>query len=357
MTDQQVYTRLREFMDQLPTGFPETPSGVEIKILRKLFTTEEAELFMKLKMEPEDVESISRRLGENAVDLAPRLEEMAQKGLLFRTYKGETVCYQAFQFLIGLYEFQLNTIDREFAELAEEYIPHYGLSMALAGVKTQQLRVAPVQSSIDPSSSVAPYNQIREMVRGQEVIAVSPCLCKKEQELLGHPCDRPLEVCLAFGSFARYYIDNGFGRRIDESEAIAVLDKAEEAGLVLSPSNTQELAAICCCCPCCCPSLRFGRLARQPRKTFRTEYMAAIDASLCSACGTCLDRCPIEAIDDSGDVMSVREERCIGCGLCVASCPEAAISLTHLPIEEAPPATFDDTFEQIRRERGISAPS
>ena len=49
------------------------------------------------------------------------LEEMAQKGCIFRTRDGEKPLYQAYQFVIGLYEFQLNRIDREFSELFEEY--------------------------------------------------------------------------------------------------------------------------------------------------------------------------------------------------------------------------------------------
>ena len=39
---QDVYSRLREFMDSLPGGYPATPTGVEIKLLEKLFTPEQA---------------------------------------------------------------------------------------------------------------------------------------------------------------------------------------------------------------------------------------------------------------------------------------------------------------------------
>ena len=49
-----IYERLREFLDTLPTGFPATPTGVEIRILKKLFTPEEAELTMNLQSEPEE---------------------------------------------------------------------------------------------------------------------------------------------------------------------------------------------------------------------------------------------------------------------------------------------------------------
>ena len=132
---EDVYPRLREFMDTLPAGFPATPTGVEIKILMKLFTPEEAELTMKLEKEPEEVPVIAERTGIDESELAERLEEMAQKGLIFRVRDGDKALYQAFQFLVGIYEFQLKTLDKEFCELFEEYLPYLGLS--LMAIKTK----------------------------------------------------------------------------------------------------------------------------------------------------------------------------------------------------------------------------
>ena len=86
MTD--VYTRLREFMDKMPAGYPETPTGVEIKILKKLYTPDEAELTMKLKSEPEEVPVIAKRIGADEKELAEKLEDMAQKGLIYRVRSG-----------------------------------------------------------------------------------------------------------------------------------------------------------------------------------------------------------------------------------------------------------------------------
>jgi len=45
-TDHDVYSRLRKYLDELPAGYPETPTGVEIRLLEKIFTPEEAELFL-----------------------------------------------------------------------------------------------------------------------------------------------------------------------------------------------------------------------------------------------------------------------------------------------------------------------
>ena len=350
MTD-DVYTRLREFMDKLPAGYPTTPSGVEIKILKKLFTPEQAELVMKLRNEPEDIATIAERTGIGESELSDRLEELAQKGCIFRFREGEKPLYQAFQFIVGIYEFQLKHLDQEFCELFEEYLPYFGLS--LANVKTSQMRVVPMESAVGTTPSVASYNRVRELVREQELITVSQCICRKEQGLLGNECSRPKETCIGFGDFARYYIDNGMGRQIDIDEALRILDLAEESGLVLSPSNTQKLEAICCCCPCCCPILKYGKMAPKPADFVRSYYYALIDPELCSSCGTCIERCQMDAIREGDDVSEIIEERCIGCGLCVSTCPQEAITMVAKPDMEEPPSDFTETLRRIGTERGV----
>lgn len=346
---QNVYERLREFMDTLPAGFPATASGVELKILKKLFTTEEAELTMQLRNEPEEVSVIAVRIGMSESELGPKLEEMAQRGLIFRVREGDKPLYQAFQFLVGVYEFQLQNLDKEFCELFEEYLPHLGMS--LRSLKTQQLRVIPVESSLEAALTVQTYNNIRGLVKAEENISVAECICRKEQGLLGKPCDRPKETCLLFGDFAQYYVDNGMARAIDVHEALRILDLAEESALVLRPTNTQELGAVCCCCPCCCPGLRYTKILPRPADLVLSYYEAKIDPDLCSACGQCIDRCQMDAIKEGDDFSEIIDGRCIGCGLCVANCPEEAISMVAKAEMEAPPQDFQETLKRIETER------
>jgi electron transport complex protein RnfB len=345
-----VYVKLREFMNTLPVGYPSTPSGVEIRILKKLFSPEEAELTMRLKTEPEEVPAIAARLGMGEAELARRLEEMAQKGLIFRVRKENKALYQACQFMVGVYEFQLKNLDREFCQMFEEYLPHFGLS--LMPLKTNQLRVIPVESAVKSTPRVETYNRVRELVEAQKTFSVAQCICRKGQEILGKKCDRPQETCLGFGDFAQFYIDNHWGRRISKAEALKVLDLAEESGLVLSPSNSQELAGICCCCPCCCPILKYAKLMPRPADMVRSYYQAKISPELCSACGLCLERCPMAAIKKGEDFYQIIDGRCIGCGLCVSACPTEAISMvTKLGMEPPPKDFVQDTLQRIKRER------
>ncbi|MBT4088896.1 MAG: 4Fe-4S binding protein, partial [Deltaproteobacteria bacterium] len=307
--NEDIYTKLREFFHSLPGGYPATDTGVEIKILEKLYTPEEADLTMKLKERPERVADIASRLGMNEAGLAEQLENMAQKGIIYRVREGEERLYRVYQFLVGIYEFQLKHLDREFAELFEEYLPYYGMGMA--EVKTGQMRTIPLGSAIDSTTEVATYNNIRELIKDKNFISVQNCICRKEQALLGNECDYPKEICLGFGDFAQYYVDNGMGRQIDMAETLKLLDAAEKAGLVLMPTNSQDVEAICCCCSCCCPNLRFAKMMTRPIDMVQTHYVSKIDPNLCTACEECQERCPMDAIKIDDSVSEIIDGRCI----------------------------------------------
>ena len=86
-----TYENLRSFLDTLPTGFPKTPTGVEMRILKKLFTPEEAELCVKLKNEPEEVSKIAAVIqnnynveGDLRRDVSQNIKRLAEIG----TYRG-----------------------------------------------------------------------------------------------------------------------------------------------------------------------------------------------------------------------------------------------------------------------------
>ncbi|UCD83710.1 MAG: 4Fe-4S binding protein, partial [Deltaproteobacteria bacterium] len=316
------------------------------------FTPEQAEIALQLKPMPEPVAVIAERLGMDESEAAEKLESMAKEGLIYRVRIGDEPHYLSMQFIIGIYEFHLNSIDREFAELMEEYFPHLGKTWA--SVKTKQLRVVPVGSAVDTAPAVATYDRIRDLVKSQEIISVASCICRKEQGLMENECKRPHEVCIQFGFAAQYYIENGMARQIGVDEAMKLLDLAEESALVLSPTNTQEIMGMCCCCECCCGMLRILKMFPRPADQVQSSFQSKINPDLCNACGTCLERCQIEAIKEGEEVMEVDLARCIGCGLCVPSCPEEAITLIEKPEVAAPPADMMEMMIRLAEERGVS---
>ncbi|MBD3350739.1 MAG: 4Fe-4S dicluster domain-containing protein, partial [Candidatus Lokiarchaeota archaeon] len=110
------------------------------------------------------------------------------------------------------------------------------------------------------------------------------------------------------------------------------LKEAENAGLVHKAFHNgsnihRDENSICNCCKCCCDTFNFWRMGAAPMVN-STNYLSDIDQELCIGCGTCVERCPTDAISlDENDKATRVEDYCIGCGICAHFCPENAISL------------------------------
>ena len=324
-----VYQKLRRHLDDLPGGYPTTESGVELRILRRLFSPEEAELAMKLTVIPEPGAVVARRAKKPLEELTPLLDEMARKGLIFRYEYKSQVMYMAAQYVIGIWEYHVNDLDPELIKDMNEYIPH--LFKPEDWQKAPQLRTIPVGRSLTPEHEVLHYEAAEELVRTQKKFLVAPCICRKEQHIKGQMCGKPMEVCLVFGWGADYYQRNGLGRVITLEETLDILRRADQEGLVLQPSNTQDITNICCCCGDCCVSLRSLKLHPAPARICSTPFVVQAEADECDGCETCLERCQMEALSMEDDVVAVAAERCIGCGLCVSTCPSEALKLVRKP--------------------------
>jgi ferredoxin len=220
--------------------------------------------------------------------------------------------------------------------------------------KTKQLRVIPVSQSISAEMTVMPYEAAEEIIKKQSKIVVSPCICRREHDIIGDNCDKPVDVCLSFGSGAYYYEENGLGRSISQEEALDVLKIGLEAGLVLQPGNAKKPSNICLCCGCCCQVLKNLKTLESPAKVINSNYHAGVDEALCTACETCLERCPMDAVTVE-DVAQISLDRCIGCGLCVTECPTEAISLHQKETSEQyePPANVLETYLNMAKERNL----
>lgn len=352
----QVYFDLREQLDQYSLGFPATESGVELKILQKLFTEEEADMYLNLSMILEEPAALGARIGRKTEEVAALLERMVDKGLIFRTKKGETLKYAAVPFVVGSYEFQLKGMDKEFAELFDQYFlevfGRQGISL------DPPLRTVPVNKSIDYSFPVEPYEDVKAIIRQKDIISVANCICRVQQGLLEKGCGQPLEACFQFGSHAHFYVDKGMGRFVTTDEALEILDKCEAAGLVPQPFSAQDAGGgLCNCCGDCCGILRAIKLDPKPASRVLTNYYAEVDPEICSACGTCADRCQMDAVAIGiSDVAEVDLDRCIGCGLCVTTCPSEAVSLRKKPESErrAPAPAARDYIMRLATTRGKS---
>jgi Na+-translocating ferredoxin:NAD+ oxidoreductase subunit B len=349
----EAYYKLAKVLDTLPNGFPSTESGVEIRILKKIFEPGEAELFCDLRLTPETAVQISERTGRPLEGLEKKLVSMWHKGELWAFESDGVWVFKMVPWVVGIYEFQINRMDREFAAMFEEYSRHWGRQYMSYG--PQVMQVIPIEREIPVKQEALTYQQVSGLIENARSFMLNECICKKKQGLLDQPCSKPTEVCLAMSPVPGVFEKSSWGGKvIAREEAYEVLRKAEEAGLVHLTSNiVSGHWFICNCCGCCCGVLRAASMLPN---VVNSHYYAEIDPELCSACGVCaVARCQVKAIKKGDDFCSVITKRCIGCGLCATTCPEEAIKMIHKKPEDrrCPPKDENAWLEERGRQRGV----
>jgi electron transport complex protein RnfB len=343
MTEESVYRDLQKHLDELPVGYPPTQSGVEIRILKHLFTPLEARVATQLSLIPEPLSRIHARAGEKLGMSLPELErvldKMVRKGtILTRGEHGEK-CYGNAMLVVGMFELQVDRMTKGFARDMQQYLDE-AFGHELFRSRTPQLRTIPVHKSIAHGRSVSTYDDVRQIIDAvQGQIAVANCICRQGKDVLGTGCNHTSlrETCLIFDAMAQQHLDIGLARRITKQEALDILAKAEEAGLVLQPENVQRPHYICCCCGDCCGVLSTLKKYPRPVEFYASNHRAMVDTDRCNGCGECADRCQLAAVTVVDGMARINLDRCIGCGNCVVSCTLHAIQLEKKDEETVPP--------------------
>lgn len=330
-----IYYKLRDCLAKTPQGFPISEQEIEIKILKKLFTHEQAEIFINIsgfsfltKVKAKN-KSLQKKLKLTEEKLSKKLEGMANEGLLLRQKfdsKPNEPFYMTLPFIVGLYEFSTKKMDKELAELCHEYIKN--IADWMLRIPTKQLRIVPINNNIAQPKTIFHYDEIDEIIKNHYLISLSPCICALEQKSMGNTCKAPIERCIAFDWFAEHYIDTGLGRKITQDELYNIIQMGKEKGLIFSASNMQNSIGFCLCCDCCCSALRIANFDPNPAEQYQAAYLAQIDTEKCEECGLCLTRCNLDAIKID-KYYKVDSKRCVGCGICAVSCPTNAITLKN----------------------------
>jgi ferredoxin len=189
------------------------------------------------------------------------------------------------------------------------------------------------------SEQIMPYDDVRAVLLASKSFSLRDCICRLQQDHMDRSCDFPLATCLSFSDRERPLREGD----ISQAEALALLDWCEETGLVHTVSNVmQGLGYVCNCCGCCCGILRGINDYGIQKSVAYANYFAVIDAALCSDCGACRERCPVQAVVAGEGASLVERERCIGCGLCVTGCPNEVARLERKPEAELvlPPVDY-----------------
>jgi Pyruvate/2-oxoacid:ferredoxin oxidoreductase delta subunit len=351
----ESYHKLAKVLDTLPNGFPSTEDGLEISLLKRIFTPEEAELYCDLRLSFETADQIAERTGRPREGLEEQLVTMwKEKGEIQGVELGGTKVFRMLPWAIGIYEMQLPRLDRELAQLCNEYNSTF--TPQFLDQKPQLMRTIPVGEEVAPAQRMLGYDQVSGVIEAGQTFLLNECICKKEEHLLDNGCDHPLEVCLAVGPVPGIFDDAPSGRVISKEEAYEVLQTSEDAGLVHLTSNVANgHYFICNCCGCCCGVLK-GITKHGLAGVINSDFYSEIDAEECTECGLCAKNvCQVDAISEQEDGHRIDRTRCLGCGNCILLCPTDAIRLVRKPPEEQlpPPADNDAWLAERGRLRGI----
>ncbi|MFO7964077.1 MAG: 4Fe-4S binding protein [Desulfobacterales bacterium] len=351
-----IYRQLQEHLDKETVGFPATESGCEITILKHLFTPEQAKaaLYLTYKLEP--IETIVQRVepgGYPAETLERHLDELAKYGVITHKKKNGVKTYGTLHYLIGMAEAGMyKGATPEWSAAVQEYMVDGQFIDRFLNSKVSQMRTIPIEQSITQELHVGSYDVLKELIeKSPGPFAVYPCICRENAERAGRPCKKTSrrDTCMAFNNTAKNAIELSGVREISREEALDILRKNAEDGLVLQPANTQEIDYMCSCCACCCGLIQMHKMIPDGVNHWTTNYQAFVDADACTACGECAEACQLDAVavDEAQGFAVVNLLRCLGCGNCVPNCPTGAIALKKRENEFVPPQTSEELNERI----------
>jgi Pyruvate/2-oxoacid:ferredoxin oxidoreductase delta subunit len=355
VTDQkQIYRLLQQHLDRQPVGFPATWSGTDLRLLRRLFTPDEARVALQLSHQPAPLEAIvEKAAAEFPADQTARLlDRMFEKGAIGWKERSGVGHWYLLPLVVGMYEGQDGELTADFLADVDAYTKSMSFGASLLAVSPPQMRTIPINQSIPVAHNVATYDQIRAMVaEAPGPFVVLKCICRQRMALKSKPCRQTsrLETCLTFNDTAATVRRRHHGREVTREEALAILQQNESDGLVLQPANARHPEFVCSCCGCCCGMLSLQKMLPHPLDFWTSNFRAEVDGAICKSCGKCVSRCQVGAVAvrRSKGGARINPGRCIGCGLCVTTCPSHAIRLNKRVPETVPPGSEEELHARI----------
>ncbi len=355
LVGKDMYRALGRKLDNMITRAPWNDRLYNI--LKELYTTEEAEIAVRMPYGLANLDSIQKATKYDREKLRKMLDSLSSRGLVLDVQINGEYQYMLSPMVVGIFEFTMmrtgdNLNTKEWARLFNDYL-HGDNSFYAANFggkqKISPLRALPHEDAVDSAEyvEVLDYEKASAILEQAQSFAIGLCSCRHEKLHTGQKkCDVPLELCASLNGATDYMIRHGFAKRVDKSVVMENLNLAKEMGLVLCADNVRKnVSFICFCCGCCCNVLlgvsRFGF----PGTVMTSSLIAKVDSDRCAACGTCAGACPISAIKtDAENNPTVDETICMGCGVCGLKCTTGAMRLVKRKQRVLHP---ENTFERV----------
>jgi len=338
------YSDLVERLNRFPQGAP--PSELLNKILKVLFSDQEAQLVSLLPVRPFTAEKASLIWKMNLTKTRKILDALADRALLVDIEQNGKQEYALPPPMAGFFEFSMmrvrNDIDQKaLSELFYQYlnVEEDFIRELFTKGETQLGRVFVNEPALSSENvlHVLDYERATEIIKTASHIGVGMCYCRHKMMHLGKACDAPMEICMTFNTTAASLTKHGHARRIEAVECLDLLQQAYDHNLVQFGENVrEEVNFICNCCGCCCEAMIAARRFAILNPVHTTNFIPVINDQQCNGCGKCVNVCPVEAMtlvsaNDAHHPIRkkalLNEERCLGCGVCVRTCSFKSIIL------------------------------
>lgn len=340
---------IKDILDKYSTSVPNS-SVAKSKYLPLIFdqitSRKDQEILLSLPNNPKKVAKLSNISEKEA---ACALHDLYMRGFIWveeNTKDGPQYCFADVGILMDsvLFDPRYDQYGDEFFDIWKKYWNEEHIYLYQSD---NTFRVLPVEEVIR-GTRVLLYEKASQIIQKARRIAVQRCACRIRERR----CDNPLETCISFDNLADYVISRDIGREISTEEAMSIIKKSEDHGLVHQTVNSNDPDVICNCCSCCCSFLRSIIYYGKKAASAKSRYVAVFDRQRCLDCKEliCTEKCVFGGIRQENGRLIIDSTMCWGCGLCARTCPENVVRMKELRSIDHIPKSGDKIFPLVSRE-------
>ena len=356
------YVKVRALIHTYGYGAGNTVNDTTFDDIVKNFSEDDCQAFLDMPWGVEftayDMYIATGRDVDECTEICDRLSDAGYlRG--YDSYQGRKYCQVSN--VIGVAEYHLTEYyETDNGTLSEDAIAIWGADVNddLANGGTPPLYYVPCDESATSDGTILPVDDLKAKARSSSYACIVPCFCRYKAlaEAYGHEnipsfedfatgeyedyfsdlCDQRVETCLMLGDEAKYWVEQGMGREISGEQAAEYIQRSADDGFMLESTFSKNSEAICSCHADSCFLVQ-GWLALGDAETIASSnsfkqishYTLEVDPDLCTACGLCVDRCPLHIISINDEGWAEPDVDCFRCGQCAYVCPQGARKLVQ----------------------------